>query len=244
MAADQLDNRLWHNIVILTGAGISAESGLGTFRGAGGLWEQQRVEDVATPEAFARDPELVYRFYNARREHLCSGEVHPNAAHTALAELERAFAGSLALVTQNVDDLHERGGSSRLYHMHGELMKMRCQRTGAIYDAPAYFDAQDTCECCQEQGQLRPHVVWFGEMPLYMDEIYALLEDCDLFVAIGTSGNVYPAAGFVQVARQAGATTLEINPEITEGSSLFEYQWRGPATEQVPRLQALLALQH
>lgn len=241
MAHDQLDNRHWHNIVILTGAGISAESGLGTFRGAGGLWEQQRVEDVATPEAFARDPGLVYRFYNARREHLCGGEVQPNAAHRALAELEQNFPGHFTLVTQNVDNLHERGGSRRVFHMHGELMKMRCQRSGTVFDAPRYFDETDACHCCEETGNLRPHVVWFGEMPLHMDEIYALLEDCDLFVAIGTSGNVYPAAGFVQVARQAGASTLEINPEITSGSSLFHHQWRGPATEHVPRLVSLLA---
>ncbi|MDJ0878710.1 MAG: NAD-dependent deacylase, partial [Halieaceae bacterium] len=220
MAADQLDNRLWHNIVILTGAGISAESGLGTFRGAGGLWEQQRVEDVATPEAFARDPELVYRFYNARREHLCSGEVQPNTAHAALAELEQAFAGNLTIVTQNVDDLHERGGSRRLYHMHGELMKMRCQRSGAIYDAPAYFDAEDTCECCGQQGQLRPHVVWFGEMPLEMDAIYSALEACHLFLSIGTSGNVYPAAGFVaHVRRFTTAHTMEINMEPSAGAT-------------------------
>ena len=240
MAKDRLDYRHWHNIVVLTGAGISAESGLGTFRGAGGLWEQQRVEDVATPEAFARDPDLVYRFYNARREHLCGGEVQPNAAHHALADLENLFPGNFALVTQNVDDLHERAGSTRLYHMHGELMKMRCTASGSVFDAPVHFDRDSPCSCCQRAGRLRPHVVWFGEMPIDMDEIYALLADCDLFVAIGTSGNVYPAAGFVQIARQVGATTLEINPEITEGSSLFEFQWRGPAGEQVPRLRDLL----
>ncbi len=239
MAADQLDSRHWHNIVILTGAGISAESGLDTFRGAGGLWEQQRVEEVATPEAFARDPGLVYRFYNARREQLCDG-IEPNAAHRALADLEHSFNGNFALVTQNVDDLHDRAGSSRLYHMHGELMKMRCTASGSVVDAPIYFDGDSRCDCCEPGMKLRPHVVWFGEMPIYMDEIYALLAECDLFVAIGTSGNVYPAAGFVQIARQAGATTLEINPEITEGSSLFEFQWRGPASEQVPLLRDLL----
>lgn len=235
-----LADRIFQNIVILTGAGISAESGLGTFRGAGGLWEQQRVEDVATPEAFARDPDLVYRFYNARRAHLAGGEVAPNAAHSALAELERAHSGSFALVTQNVDDLHERAGSQRLYHMHGELNKMRCQRSGQVFASASELDAASVCACCNEAGNLRPHVVWFGEMPLHMDEITMLLDDCDLFVAIGTSGNVYPAAGFVQVARRAGATTLEINPETTEGSSLFEHHWRGNATEQVPRLLELV----
>ena len=238
---DMLENRSWHNIVILTGAGISAESGLGTFRGAGGLWEQHRVEEVATPEAFARDPDMVYRFYNARREQLGAGSVEPNAAHRALARLEQQHPGSFALVTQNVDDLHERAGSRRLYHMHGELAKMRCRRSGQVFAAPGHFDAASVCDCCGEPGSLRPHVVWFGEMPLYMDEISALLADCDLFVAIGTSGNVYPAAGFVQLARQAGAATLEINPETTEGSPLFDHHWRGPATEQVPRLLAALA---
>jgi NAD-dependent deacetylase len=235
-----LENRPWHNIVILTGAGISAESGLGTFRGAGGLWENHRVEEVATPEAFERDPELVYRFYNERRQHLRGGEVQPNTAHTALAELEQKYAGSFWLVTQNIDDLHERAGSRQLYHMHGELLKMRCRYSGQVFETTASFDAQNSCECCGKAGALRPHVVWFGEMPLFMEEIYALLADCELFVAIGTSGNVYPAAGFVELARRAGATSLEINPETTEGSPLFEHHWRGNATEQVPRLLELL----
>ena len=235
---DSLESRHWHNIVILTGAGVSAESGLGTFRGPDGLWENHRVEEVATPEAFQRDPALVYRFYNERRGKLAA--VEPNAAHHALAELERGHPGSFALVTQNVDDLHERAGSRRLLHMHGELNKMRCQYSDEVFDALPAFTGDDLCECCARPGGLRPHVVWFGEMPLYMDEIHALLADCDLFVAIGTSGTVYPAAGFVQVARQAGATTLEINPDSTDASSLFEYHWRGPATEQVPRLAATL----
>ena len=231
---DDIETRLWHNIVILTGAGISAESGLGTFRGADGLWEQHRVEEVATPEAFARDPALVYRFYNARRQKLA--EVEPNAAHRALVELERGFDGGYTLVTQNVDDLHERAGSRRLLHMHGELNKMRCQHSEEVFEALPSFTGEDLCACCSRTESLRPHVVWFGEMPLYMEEIYALLADCDLFVAIGTSGTVYPAAGFVQIARQAGATTLEINPDPTDASSMFEYHWRGKATEQVPRL--------
>jgi NAD-dependent deacetylase len=223
-------------MVVLTGAGISAESGLGTFRGAGGLWENHRVEEVATPEAFARDPALVYRFYNARRAQLLGGDVHPNAAHLALASLEAAFSGNFALVTQNVDDLHERAGSKRLYHMHGELRKMRCVATGRVFPAPDYFDGDTRCACCAERGNLRPHVVWFGEMPLHMEEIYALLVDCDLFVAIGTSGTVYPAAGFVDIARQAGATTLSINPDPAGLGSLFEYHWQGTATEMVARL--------
>ncbi len=236
---DSLENRHWHNIVILTGAGISAESGLGTFRGPDGLWENHRVEEVATPEAFARDPELVYRFYNARRQKL--PEVEPNAAHRALVELEQNHPGGYVLVTQNVDDLHERAGSMRLLHMHGELNKMRCQFTDEVFEALPSFTAEDPCECCARSASLRPHVVWFGEMPLYMDEIYSLLADCDLFVAIGTSGTVYPAAGFVQIARQVGATTLEINPDPTDASSMFEYHWRGKATEQVPRLAEALS---
>ena len=235
-----MENRHWHNIVVLTGAGISAESGLGTFRGAGGLWENHRVEEVATPEAFARDPGLVYRFYNARRAQLLSGDVQPNAAHLALAELESRFPGNFALVTQNVDNLHERAGSRRLYHMHGELAKMRCQATGSVAPAPAAFDGASTCDCCGDAGNLRPHIVWFGEMPMYMAEIDALLSDCDLFVAIGTSGTVYPAAGFVQLARRAGATTLEINPDPTDASSMFDTHWRGPATREVPKLLSLI----
>ncbi|MEE4661836.1 MAG: NAD-dependent deacylase [Halieaceae bacterium] len=228
----------WHNIVVLTGAGISAESGLGTFRGAGGLWEQHRVEEVATPEAFAADPAMVYRFYNARRAQLAEAE--PNAAHRALAEMERRWQGGFALVTQNVDNLHRRAGSTRVYSMHGELDKMRCQRSGSVLDAPVYFDSEHCCSCCGVAGSLRPHVVWFGEVPLFMDEITALLAHCDLFVAIGTSSTVYPAAGFVALAREAGATTLEINPEPTEASSRFHHHWRGRATELVPKLADLL----
>jgi NAD-dependent deacetylase len=237
---EALEKRHWHNIVILTGAGVSAESGLGTFRGAGGLWEQHRVEEVATPEAFIRDPGLVYRFYNARRAHLLGDDVRPNAAHLALAELEQRHDGGFALVTQNVDNLHEQAGSRQLLHMHGELMKMRCQHSGEVFESLPAFDGSTTCRCCNLAGTLRPHVVWFGEMPFFMDEIGALLSDCDLFVAVGTSGNVYPAAGFVALAAKGGATTLEINPETTEGSPLFQYHWRGNATQLVPELVASL----
>ena len=231
---DSLDISSWHNIVILTGAGVSAESGLSTFRGAGGMWENHRIEDVATPEAFATNPGLVYRFYNARRRQL--GEVSPNAAHRALVELERSWPGHFTLISQNVDDLHQRAGSNRLISMHGELAKMRCQRTGVVHDAPVSFDGQDRCPCCKQPGNLRPHVVWFGEVPLQLDDIVARLSDCDLFVAVGTSATVYPAAGFVALANQAGAATLEINAEPTEASSRFDRHWRGAATEQVSRL--------
>ncbi|MEM0952647.1 MAG: NAD-dependent deacylase [Pseudomonadota bacterium] len=239
---DALEIADWHNIVILTGAGISAESGLSTFRGADGLWENHRVEEVATPEAFARDPAMVYRFYNARRQQLMN--VSPNAAHRALAELERCWSSQITLISQNVDDLHQRAGSKALLSMHGELAKMRCKSTERVHDAPVNFDGADLCPCCQLPGNLRPHVVWFGEMPLHMDEITLRLADCDAFIAIGTSATVYPAAGFVSLAQAAGAVTLEINPEPTSASSQFDHHWRGPATEQVPRLVAALLGPH
>ena len=218
-------------IVILTGAGISAESGIDTFRSAGGLWEQHRIEDVATPEGFARNPDLVLNFYDMRRAALADAE--PNAAHMALARLEREFAGELLLVTQNVDDLHERGGSGRVLHMHGELKSALCSACetrapwlGTMIDRPA-------CPVCQGPS-LRPDVVWFGEMPYQMGRIYQALEACDLFVSIGTSGAVYPAAGFVQEARSHGARTLELNLEHSEGSRMFHETRLGLASRLVP----------
>ena len=220
------------NIVVLTGAGVSAESGLATFRGPDGLWEGHRVEDVATPEAFARDPTLVHSFYDARRAHL--GQVEPNAAHAALAKLEREWPGEFLLVTQNVDDLHERAGSRRLIHMHGELRKGWCLACGNrfAWEGPMGKDAR--CSSCATRGRVRPDIVWFGEMPYDMDRIEAALQRCDLFVSIGTSGAVYPAAGFVQTARYCGASTLEINLEPSLGSFLFELTRTGPAGKLVP----------
>ncbi|MEL7445825.1 MAG: NAD-dependent deacylase [Pseudomonadota bacterium] len=220
-----------NRIVILTGAGISAESGIDTFRSAGGLWEQHKVEDVATPEGFARDPDLVLGFYDMRREAL--KKVEPNPAHIALAKLEADFSGELLLVTQNVDDLHERGGSKRVLHMHGELKSALCLscEVRSRWDAP--MSERPPCPVCQA-ASLRPDVVWFGEMPYQMDRIYAALTDCDLFVSIGTSGAVYPAAGFVQEARQAGAQTLELNLEPSEGSHFFAESRHGPAGTLVP----------
>lgn len=223
-------------IVLLTGAGISAESGIKTFRAADGLWEEHRVEDVATPEGFAANPELVQQFYNSRRRQLLGPQVQPNAAHRALARLDAEFAGDVLLVTQNIDDLHERAGSRRLIHMHGELLKMRCAVTEKLYSINGDITTADCCECCGEAGNLRPHVVWFGEMPLLMDEIYAALDKCDLFIAIGTSGNVYPAAGFVQIANQAGAHTIEINLEPSAVNSAFSEKRTGLATKLVPEL--------
>ena len=219
------------NIVILTGAGISAESGIDTFRDGGGLWERHRVEDVATPEGFARDPALVQRFYDARREAV--QKVEPNAAHRALAELDAKWEGDLLIVTQNVDDLHERAGAKRVLHMHGELLSALCARceqrhkwSGPLIDSPA-------CPDCGAQA-LRPDVVWFGEMPYEMDRIYEELRRADLFVSIGTSGAVYPAAGFVRDAREYGARTLELNLQRSEGSYWFDDTRQGRAGELVP----------
>lgn len=217
-------------IVVLTGAGISAESGLRTFRDADGLWENHRVEEVATPEAFHRNPDLVYRFYNERRRSLAS--VQPNAAHQALARLERAWGGSFLLVTQNVDDLHDRAGSQHLLHMHGELRKGRCLGCGLVHEWPWDLDHSSHCPTC-EVGRLRPHIVWFGELPLDMDRIYDAVERCDLFVAIGTSGHVYPAAGLVQ-AVAPGARTVELNLEPSRVASAFQEARTGRATDLVP----------
>jgi NAD-dependent deacetylase len=220
------------NIVILTGAGVSAESGIDTFRSAGGLWEQHRVEDVATPEAFARDPDLVLRFYDMRRARI--QEVEPNAAHDALARLDAEWEGELLIVTQNVDDLHERAGAQRLHHMHGEHLSawcMACDKRhmwrGTLFDRPA-------CPTCDVSGRLRPDIVWFGEMPYGMKQIYAALNRADLFVSIGTSGAVYPAAGFVREAREQGVRTLELNLEPSQGSHFFGEARYGAATLMVP----------
>jgi len=216
---------MYEKIVILTGAGISAESGLGTFRGQGGLWEGHRVEDVATPQAFERNPNLVQKFYNARRKQLIE-EAQPNDAHVFLADFEKRFTtngGELLLVTQNVDDLHDRAGSSNLIHMHGELLKARCTTSGKITECRN--DLTDT--------DLRAHIVWFGEMPLEMERIYRAIEQCDLFVAIGTSGHVYPAAGFVELAMNSCSHTVEINLETSKASSRFHEQVIGPATVSV-----------
>ena len=220
------------NIVILTGAGVSAESGLGTFRDAGGIWTKFDLQEVATPQGFARNPELVHDFYNARRLN-CLGAA-PNAAHGALARLEREFAGRVLIVTQNVDDLHERGGSRAVVHMHGELLRAFCASCQHRWDAPEAMAVTDACPACGAAAA-RPDIVWFGEMPYRMAEIEAALREADLFVAIGTSGEVYPAAGFVREARRAGAATLEINLERTTVSGAFDDGFYGPAGEVVPR---------
>lgn len=227
-------------LVVLTGAGISAESGLATFRDQNGLWEGHRIEEVATPEGFQRNPSLVHSFYNKRRAQL--KEALPNAAHHALARLASHWPGRFLLVTQNVDDLHDRALQSvtasagfMLRHMHGELTKIRCDVTDTVYEWHEALDETTPCACCKRPGNLRPHIVWFGEMPLYMDAIYHMLSRSDLFVSIGTSGQVYPAAGFIQEVRRKGNThTVELNMEPSMGGSLFHEARYGRATQIVP----------
>jgi len=224
----------FERIVVLTGAGVSAESGMGTFRDKGGIWTKHRLEDVATPEGFARDPALVHAFYNARR-----GALHaaaPNPAHRALARLEaitQARGGRFVLVTQNVDDLHEKAGSSNVIHMHGELPSALGEACGDRMRWPHDLSTGSQCPVCGHGGKLRPDVVWFGEIPYRMDEIHDLLAACDLFVSIGTSGEVYPAAGFVHLARLAGAHTIELNLEPSQNARDFTEGRYGPASEVV-----------
>jgi len=222
----------FESIVILTGAGISAESGLSTFRDKDGIWSKVDYREVATPEGFARNPVKVHEFYNTRRRNMAT--VEPNAAHHALARLEQEFPCEFLLVTQNIDQLHELAGSQKLIHMHGELAKVRCSACNARREWRNDLSVQFRCERCDEIGSMRPDVVWFGEMPYRMDEVYAALAGCDLFISIGTSGTVYPAAGFVAEARAAGAHTVELNLEPSEGRSLFAEAHRGKATEIVP----------
>lgn len=223
-----------HRIVVLTGAGISAESGLQTFRDADGLWEGHDPMEIATPQAFAADPGLVYRFYNTRRRQLDT--VGPNAAHTALARLQREFAGKVFLLTQNVDDLHERAGSVQVCHMHGELRNQLCSHCGSRAPVRADFSADVRCPQCEREGSVRPDIVWFGETPYHLQDIAREIVRCDMFIAVGTSGAVYPAAGFVREARHAGAHTVEINLRRSEVSGYFHEQRLGPATREVAAL--------
>ncbi len=224
----------YRNIVVLTGAGISADSGVDTFRDSDGVWSRYDWQEVATPEGFARDPARVHAFYNARRAGLAT--VAPNPAHAALARLEQDFDGSVLIVTQNVDDLHERAGSRNVIHMHGEMTKVRCLcEQERVFDWADDVTVATACPACGVVGHLRPHVVWFGEMPFAMDRIAEALDACDLFLSIGTSGNVYPAAGFVAEVRQRGqAHTVEINLEPSEGHSLFAEKIYGRAAEVLP----------
>jgi NAD-dependent deacetylase len=234
------------NLVILTGAGISKESGLETFRDAGGIWSQVHVEDVATPEGFARNPALVHDFYNLRRRRLLSGDVAPNMAHRALARLESAWEaagmGEFLLVTQNIDDLHERAGTQQVIHMHGEILKARCLACDSVLAWREDHSLESRCPDCATIGRLRPQVVWFGEMPFEMDRIFEALGRSQLFISIGTSGNVYPASAFVELARAAGAHTVELNLEPSQGAALFAEARHGPASAVVPAyVETLLA---
>lgn len=218
-------------VVVLTGAGISAESGIRTFRASDGLWEDHRVEDVATPEGFARNPELVYRFYNERRAQLA--DVEPNKAHLALYQLEEHLGDDFTLVTQNVDDLHERAGN-RVIHMHGALKEAWCRACDLVAAWEGDLDSSSECPYCKRSGKMRPNIVWFGEIPYYMNEIERALQNCAVFAAIGTSGQVYPAAGFVSLAKMYGARCVEINLERSAVAGQFDQGFYGAATQQVP----------
>src|SRR6478736_7714332 len=220
-----------NRIVVLTGAGISAESGVPTFRGADGLWEGHDIEDVATPEGFERDPDLVQAFYDARRR--AAASVEPNAAHRALARLEGAIGDDLLVVTQNVDDLHERAGSRNLIHMHGELRRALCTACGARPGWTGDLIDRPPCPSCGER-MLRPDVVWFGELPYDLDRIEQAVVSCDLFVSVGTSGAVYPAAGYVALAAAFGARTVELNLEPSDAAVPFDEVRAGPASVLVP----------
>ena len=233
-ASDEIRRALANSgrLTVLTGAGVSAESGIATFRDKGGLWEEHRLEDVATPEAFDRDPAFVHRFYNARRCRL--PQVSPNPAHFALARIEEALGDRFTLITQNVDDLHERAGSRRVLHMHGELLKARCAACGNVLPWPGDLGTADRCASCR--GPLRPHVVWFGEVPFHLeDEIPRALE-AEVFMACGTSGSVYPAAAMVLEAKLRGRLTVEVNLEASEQARHFDLSVLGPAGTTVPRL--------
>jgi NAD-dependent deacetylase len=225
----------YKNIVILTGAGISAESGIKTFRDHNGLWENYRVEEVASPEGFNNNPELVHRFYNLRRRQLISDEVKPNPAHEAIANFTNDFKGQLTIITQNVDNLHERAGSIDVLHMHGELLKMFCLRCQSRFQILFDLSKDDACQSCKATGSLRPDIVWFGEMPYHMDKINRALKHCDLFISIGTSGHVYPAAGFVSLAKSHGAKTVELNLEHSQVMGRFHVRHYGPASVVVPK---------
>ena len=224
------------NIVILTGAGISKESGIDTFRGNGGLWQGFRVEKVASPHAFHENPSMVHSFYNERKTILLDEKIKPNAAHAALAKLEECWQGKVTIVTQNVDNLHERAGSKNLIHMHGELLKALCISCDTVNVWPDEMNTESECKKCGQVGSMRVHVVWFGEMPLKMKEIEHLLRECDAFLSIGTSGNVYPAAGFVDLVSHYGnAKTVELNIEPSLNADQFSRGIYGAATEIVPQ---------
>ena len=223
----------YKNIVILTGAGISAESGLATFRSADGLWNNHRVEDVATIEAYFHNPDYVHQFYNEMRPELLA--VKPNAAHLAITKLQKKYPANISVVTQNVDTLHEKAGNTNIYHIHGQINQIVCLNCGHVFETWNDVSSEDKCEQCGVAGMLKPNIVFFGENLLYMDTVDRLLSSCDLFVSIGTSGVVYPAAGFVQIAKFAGAETIEFNLETTSNNYMFDRHVTGPAGTTLPQ---------
>lgn len=224
--------RKYKNIVILTGAGISAESGLATFRSEDGLWNKHRVEDVATIEAFYRNPDYVHEFYNEMRPELFNAQ--PNAAHKAITVLQEKYPANISVVTQNVDTLHEKAGNKNVYHIHGQINQMRCLNCGHVFESWGEFSSEDVCENCGIAAVLKPNIVFFGEDLLYMDKVDNLLRTCDLFLSVGTSGVVYPAAGFVQIAKMFGADTYEFNMEKTSNNRMFDEHIYGPAGTTLP----------
>ena len=223
----------YKNIVILTGAGISAESGLATFRSADGLWNNHRVEDVATIEAYFRNPDYVHQFYNEMRPELFAAK--PNAAHLAITKLQKEYPANTSVVTQNVDTLHEKAGNKNIYHIHGQINQIVCLNCGHVFETWGDVSSEDKCEQCGVAGMLKPNIVFFGENLLYMDTVDRLLSSCDLFVSVGTSGVVYPAAGFVQIAKFAGADTIEFNLETTSNNYMFDRHVTGPAGTTLPQ---------
>lgn len=222
----------YKNIVILTGAGISAESGLSTFRSEDGLWNKHRVEDVATIEAFFRNPDYVHEFYNEMRPELFAAE--PNAAHKAITTLQEKYPAQISVITQNVDTLHEKAGNQNVYHIHGQINQMVCLNCGHVFESWGEFSSEDACEQCGAKAMLKPNIVFFGEDLLCMDKVDTLLRTCDLFISVGTSGVVYPAAGFVQIAKMFGADTYEFNMEQTSNNRLFDEHIYGPAGTTLP----------
>ncbi len=230
----------YSSITILTGAGISQESGIKTFRDQNGLWENHAIEDVACPKAFKRNPELVHSFYNLRRNQLLEKNISFNKAHKILAQIELEFKGQFTLITQNIDNLHEKAGSNNIIHMHGELLKKRCLSCEFITDVYTDLNQDSQCTNCNQQSNLRPHIVWFGEMPLEMDRIFANLQKTELFVSIGTSSQVYPAAQFVEIAKDNNAYTIELNLERTAMSDYYDLSLQGKATELCPKLYEII----
>ncbi len=224
--------KIYQNILILTGAGISAESGLATFRSANGLWNNHRVEDVATIEGFQRNPALVHEFYNGLKEEIQKAK--PNAAHLAITELQKNYPGQINVITQNVDTLHEKAGNRNVYHIHGQINQAVCLNCGHILETFGDVDTQTVCPHCQVAGMMKPNIVFFGENLLCMNEVDRLLRSCDLFVSIGTSGIVYPAAGFVQTAKYYGTDTIEFTLETTANNYLFDRHIYGPAGQTFP----------